>query len=104
MSSNTATMDMERKDTECDGQLSEYDDQPEVGNVEPNGDHEIKNSKDDSQSDMETLNMRYHFKTMSVAQSLIWGNAKRVMMNALEWAAAMDLWLWVVVGLFFLWW
>ena len=52
MSSDTATMDMERNDTECDGQLSECDDQPEVGNVEPNGEHEIENSKDDSQSDM----------------------------------------------------
>ena len=45
-------MDLERNDTECDGQLSECDDQTEVGNIEPNGEHEIENSKDDSQSDM----------------------------------------------------
>lgn len=51
-SSDAATMDMEREDTECDGQLSEYDNQPDVGNVGPDEQHEMENSNDNSQSDM----------------------------------------------------
>ena len=40
------------KDAECDGQLSEYDELPEVGNVDSSGQHETENSKYDSQSDI----------------------------------------------------